>query len=47
MAVQQLLRGMLPPGWAQYSLQHSCSIVAKLFLHTLSQCQCGASVKQY
>ena len=29
--------GILPPGFIQYRLQHSCAIAINLFLHTLRQ----------
>ena len=45
--VQLLLCGMLPPGFVQYSSQHSYAIAVKLFLHTLSQHSDGASIQQY
>ena len=35
-AVQLLFCGVLPLGFFQYSLQHSCVIAVKLFLHTFS-----------
>ena len=36
--------GILPPGLVQYSSQHSCTIAVKVFLHTPSQCPCGAFI---
>ena len=35
-AVQQLLCGLLLPGFVQYSSRHSCVVAVKLFHHTLS-----------
>ena len=35
-AIQLLFFGVLPPGLVQYTSQHSCVIVVKLFLHKFS-----------
>ena len=39
-----LFCGMLLQRLVQYSLRHSSAVAVKLFLYTLSQCQCSTSI---